>query len=164
MPHLRVPFFDLRPYDNPPRQENMATILQIADGVTSELNTATLSQPIAAERHFVPNYDLKELGVLRVSVVPIELLIMAYDRVASKYSARIDVAVQKKFEQGTNQEIDPLIVLMEEIADLFRLKRLTQMQEARCVAVEHPVLYSAEHWTQNRLFTSLLSLSFQLAR
>jgi hypothetical protein len=89
---------------------------------------------------------------------------MAYDRVASKYSARVDVAVQKKFEQGTNQEIDPLIVLMEEIADLFRLKRLTQMPEARCVAVEHPVLYSAEHWTQNRLFTSLLSLSFQLAR
>ena len=164
MPCCRVPFFDLNPYDFPPRPDHMATILQIADSVTAQLNAAQISQPLSAKRLYVPNFDLQDVTELRVSVVPRELFIMAYDRTASKYSARIDIAIQKKFEHGTHEEIDPLVVLIEEIADLFRLKRLDSMPEARCVSVEHPVIYSTEHWEQHRTFTSLLTLAFQMAR
>jgi hypothetical protein len=142
----------------------LATILQIADSVTAQLNTADLSHTISAERLYVPNFDLEDMKELRVSVVPRELIIVAHDRATSKYNARIDVAVQQKFEQGSNAEIDPLVALVEQIADLFRLKRLDSMPEARCTQVEHPVIYSAEHWEQLRQFTSLLTLTFQLAR
>ena len=142
----------------------MATVLQIADSVTAKLNSAVLSQVFTAERLYVPDFDLQDMRELRVSVVPRELTILAHDRTTSKYNARIDVAVQRKFEQGSNVEIDPLVALVEEIADLFRLKRLESMPEARCVQVEHPVIYSAEHWEQLRQFTSLLTLTFQLAR
>lgn len=142
----------------------MATILQIADSVTAQLNTAQLSHTISAERLYVPNFDLEDMKELRVSVVPRELIIVAHDRATSKYNARIDVAVQQKFEQGSNAEIDPLVALVEQIADLFRLKRLDSMPEARCTQVEHPVIYSAEHWEQLRQFTSLLTLNFQLSR
>jgi hypothetical protein len=71
----------------------------------------------------------------------------------------VDVAVQKKFSKGTNEEIDPLVDLVEKIADEFRLKRLVSFQAARCVKAEHAVLYSSEHWEQLRQFTSLLTLS-----
>lgn len=142
----------------------MATVLQIADSVTAQLNAASLTHDFTAERLYVPNFDLEDMQDLRVSVVPRELLILAHDRTTSKYNARIDVAVQRKFNQGTNVEIDPLVALVEEIADLFRLKRLDSMPEARCIQVEHPVIYSAEHWEQLRQFTSLLTLTFQLAR
>ena len=142
----------------------LATILQIADSVTAQLNTAELSHSISAQRLYVPNFDLEDMKELRVSVVPRELIIVAHDRATSKYNARIDVAVQQKFEQGSNAEIDPLVALVEQIADLFRLKRLDSMPEARCTQVEHPVIYSTEHWEQLRQFTSLLTLTFQLAR
>lgn len=142
----------------------MATVLQIADSVTAQINAAALSQPLQAERLYVPNFDLEEMNQLRVSVVPRELTILALDRTSSKYNTRIDIAVQRKFDSGSNAEIDPLVALVEEIADLFRLKRLDSMPEARCVQVEHPVIYSHEHWEQYRQFTSLLTLTFQLAR
>jgi hypothetical protein len=142
----------------------LATVLQIADSVTAQLNAAELSQEFVAERLYVPNFDLEDMKELRVSVVPRELTILAHDRTTSKYNARIDVAVQRKFDHGTNTEIDPLIALIEEIADLFRLKRLDSMPQARCIQVEHPVIYSHEHWEQYRQFTSLLTLTFQLAR
>ena len=142
----------------------MATVLQIADSVTAQLNAAQLSQPFHAQRLYVPDFDLEDMRELRVSVVPRELAILAHDRTTSKYNARIDVAVQRKFDSGTNTEIDPLVVLIEEIGDLFRLKRLDSMPEARCIQVEHPVIYSHEHWEQFRQFTSLLTLTFQLSR
>ena len=72
--------------------------------------------------------------------------------------------MQKKFSKGTNEEIDPLVDLVEKIADEFRLKRLDSFQAARCVKAEHAVLYSSEHWEQLRQFTSLLTLTFELAR
>jgi hypothetical protein len=53
---------------------------------------------------------------------------------------------------------------VEKIADEFRLKRLDSFQAARCVKAEHAVLYSSEHWEQLRQFTSLLTLTFELAR
>lgn len=120
--------------------------------------------PFQAERHYVPNFELTEMKVLRVSVVPRELLITAHDRSSNRYDAKIDVAVQKKFAQGSAAEIDPLMGLCEEMIDLFRLKRLDSLPEARCVSVEHPVIYSVEHWEQLRQFTSLLTLTFQLSR
>lgn len=142
----------------------MSTILQIADSVTAKLNASSLSMPLAAERHYVPNFELTEMKVLRVSVVPRELLIAPHDRASNRYDAKIDVAVQRKFSKGDPAEIDPLLYLCEEIIDLFRMKRLDSMPEARCISVEHPVIYSVEHWEQLRQFTSLLTFTFQLAR
>ena len=53
---------------------------------------------------------------------------------------------------------------VEELADYFRLKRLNSFVAARCIKVENAVLYSTEHWTQFNQFTSLLALTFELAK
>jgi hypothetical protein len=142
----------------------MTTILQIADSVTAQLNAADLSQPIDAERLYVPNFDLEDMKELRVSVVPREVQFLPMDRSQSRYHGKIDIAVQKKFKDGDNAEIDPLVALVEEIADVFRMKRLDSLVAARCIHVENSVLYSTEHWEQLRQFTSLLTLTFEMAK
>jgi len=96
--------------------------------------------------------------------VPREVEYLPLDRVSNKYHATIDVAIQKKFSKGTPTEIDPLVRFVEELADYFRLKRLNSFVAARCIKVENAVLYSTEHWTQFNQFTSLLTLTFELAK
>ena len=142
----------------------MTTVLQIADSVTAQLNVASLSKSFTAERLYVPNFELEDMKELRVSVVPRDVELGPLDREQNRVHARIDVAVQKKFSTGNNSEIDPLVAFVEEVADLFRLKRLDSFHAARCVKVEHSVLYSTEHWEQLRQFTSLLTLTFELAK
>ncbi|MEO1617496.1 MAG: hypothetical protein AAFV88_16710 [Planctomycetota bacterium] len=142
----------------------MTTILEIADKVTAKLNAARLSQTFEAARLYVPNFDLSDLKELRVTVVPREIDVLPHDRANNKVHAMIDVAVQKKFKKGDAAEIDPLVQFVEEVGDEFRLKRLTDFPQARCVKVQNSVLYSVEHWEQQRQFTSLLTLTFELAR
>jgi hypothetical protein len=142
----------------------MTTVLQVADSVTAQLNAAEFDFEFVAERLYVPNFDLEDMKELRVSVVPRDVELLPHDRAHNRYHCRVDIAVQKKFSKGTNEEIDPLVDLVEKIADEFRLKRLVSFQAARCVKAEHTVLYSSEHWEQLRQFTSLLTLTFELAR
>ena len=142
----------------------MTTVLQVADSVTAQLNVAEFDHEFIAQRMYVPNFDLEDMKELRVSVVPRDVELFPHDRAHNRYHCRVDIAVQKKFSKGTNEEIDPLVDLVEKIVDEFRLKRLASFQAARCVKAEHTVLYSSEHWEQLRQFTSLLTLTFELAR
>ena len=143
----------------------LATVIQIADSVVAEINAGDFSRKsLSAQRLYVPNFDLEDMKELRVSVVPREVEYLPLDRVSNKYHATIDVAIQKKFSKGDAKEIDPLVLFVEELADYFRLKRLNSYVAARCIKVENAVLYSTEHWTQFNQFTSLLTLTFELAK
>lgn len=142
-----------------------STVIQIADSVVAEINAGDFSKKsLSAQRLYVPNFDLEDMKELRVTVVPREVEYLPLDRVSNKYHATIDVAIQKKFSKGDAKEIDPLVLFVEELADYFRLKRLNSYVAARCIKVENAVLYSTEHWTQFNQFTSLLSLTFELAK
>jgi hypothetical protein len=142
-----------------------STVIQIADSVVAEINAGDFSRKsLSAQRLYVPNFDLEDMKELRVSVVPREVEYLPLDRVSNKYHATIDVAIQKKFSKGDAKEIDPLVLFVEELADYFRLKRLNSYVAARCIKVENAVLYSTEHWTQFNQFTSLLTLTFELAK
>ena len=142
----------------------MSTVLNVADALVATLNSATLSQPVIAQRLYVPNFDLQDVSELRVSVVPREVSITALDRRREFHEVAIDVAVQKKFDKGDAAEIDPLVSLVEEIADLFKHSRLDSFPAAIWAKTQLVVLYSAEHWEQLRQFTSLLTLTFRVAR
>ncbi|MFN3189147.1 MAG: hypothetical protein ACE361_01385 [Aureliella sp.] len=143
----------------------LATVIQIADSVVAEINAGDFSKKsLSAQRLYVPNFDLEDMKELRVTVVPREVEYLPLDRVSNKYHATIDVAIQKKFSKGDAKEIDPLVMFVEELADCFRLKRLNSYVAARCIKVENAVLYSTEHWTQFNQFTSLLTLTFELAK
>ena len=142
----------------------MTTILQIADSVTAQVErrgtiaTDRCRATVRSQLRFGGHEGTAgQRGAARGEFLPM-------DRSQNRYHGKIDIAVQKKFKDGDNAEIDPLVGLVEEIADVFRMKRLDSLVAARCIHVENSVLYSTEHWEQLRQFTSLLTLTFELAK
>lgn len=145
----------------------LATIIDIADATVSQIQSAAVTldiDPANVARIYIPQWDLEDLGELRISVVPRVMEFMPLDRATNKLHGIIDVAVQKKCSGRDESLIDPLVTLVEQIADLFRLKRLDAFVAARCVKVEQAVLVSQEHWQELNLFTSLITLTFETAR
>ena len=142
----------------------MAVITDVAEALVAELNAASLSLPLTAARHYVPSFELPDMKDLHVSVVPKGVVITKSDRSRNTNDFQIDVAVQKKFEKGDAAEIDPLMTLVEEIADFFRLRRLTAYPNAHWIKTEHAPIYSQEHWDELRQFTSVLTLTFRVVR
>lgn len=142
----------------------MATIDLIADAVQSRLNDAPFSLPFSAERKYLPFYELPDMATLRVTVVPKGLVTTGLSRDTSQNEYAIDVAVQKKLNEETPAEIDPLVSLVEEIADRFQFKRLGEYPTAAWCKTENMPVYSLEHLEEMRQFTSVLTFTFKVFR
>lgn len=142
----------------------MPIITSIADAVVASINAASLSQPVNAERHYQPIFELSELKTLKVSVVPRGLALASAGRALEMSEHLIDVGVQQKLEAVDAAHIDPLIDLVDEIAELFRGKRLDGYPEAMWTKSTIDPLYAPEHLEQYRQFTSVLTLTFKVAR
>jgi len=142
----------------------VATITDIADAVVQELNAGSWSLPLSAERHYRPLFDLADMAALHVTVVPKGIVVERLDRTRNQEDVQVDVAVQKKFSTGDNAELDALVVLVQEIADFFRLRRLTAYPAAVWVRSENVPVYAPEHMDELRQFTSVLTLTFRVGR
>jgi hypothetical protein len=146
-----------------------STTIQIADAVTAALNAATLSQPFTAVRHYLPEFDLKEMETLHVSVVPAELDEETADRTRDRAEYKIHVAVQKRVAKQDppgidTAAIDALMQLVEEIDDLFRHKRLAGYEQAHWAKTENKPIYDPKHLKEHGQFTSLLVFTFRVTR
>jgi len=147
----------------------MATVTEIADAVVTALNDATLSQPLAADRHYLPEFDLTAMDQLHVSVVPAELDEEIADRARDRAEYKIHVAVQKRVSQQESPgldttAIDALMGLVEEIDDLFRHKPLAGYEAAHWTKTENKPIYDPKHLKEHGQFTSLLVLTFRVTR
>jgi hypothetical protein len=140
-----------------------SVIVQVASAVTEELNSATFSIPFTAIRHYQPEFELKDLKSLHVTVVPRGVVITTLDRSRSQYDVQIDVAVQKKFSANTLEEIDPLMDFVQEIEDFFKQRSLKTVG-AVWVKTENKPVYAPDHMQEYRQFTSVLTLTFKSYR
>lgn len=141
----------------------MAVILDIVDSIVAQLNGGSFSQPLVAERHYQPKFDLSEMTELKVSVVPRSLASKTLDRNRDTFDYLIDVAVQKKTDM-TQASLDALMTLVEEIADHFRTQPLASYPNARCTDVKNEPVYSLEHLDEFRQFTSVITLTYRVWR
>jgi hypothetical protein len=141
-----------------------SVIVGIADAVTEALNGATLSQPVTAQRSYLPRFELPEMAQLKVTVVPsaVEITTAGRNRATERY--RIDIGVQKKLASEDVAEVDALSGLAQEIADHFRFKRLAGYPSAVWVRTEHEPLYDPAHMEQMRQFTAVIRLTYQVTR
>ena len=145
----------------------MSLITTIADAVVTELNGApsgTFGQAFTAARHYRPQFDLAELKTVRVSVVPKAIGITGLMRNANQHDVSIDIAVQKKVSPTDAAELDGLMLLTEQIADFFRLRRLLALPEALWTKTDNVPVYSPEHLETKQVFTSVLTLTFRVVR
>jgi hypothetical protein len=141
----------------------MATIIDIAEAVVAELNGASFSQPVTAERLYAPQFELAEMTTLHVSVVPRGLSSASLDRSRDTFQYQIDLAVQQKVDQA-NPPLDALMTLVEEIADHFRAGSLASFTAARCSDVVNEPVFAPEHLTELGQFTSVITLTFKVWR
>ena len=143
----------------------MPVITDVADAIVVELNAATFSQPVNAVRAYLPQYKLTEMQNLHVTVVPKGVVLASPDRCRSQADYSVDVAVQKKFSTGSNEELDALIQLVQDIVLYFRhTQRLESFPNAIWMKTEVPVLYAPDHMEQLRQFTSVLTLTYRVVQ
>jgi hypothetical protein len=142
----------------------VAVITDIAEAVKNELNDGEFSQKFKAVRTYQPVYELPEMKTLHVTVVPKAIEMEGAARSLVQHDYQIDVAVQKKFDTGETVELDPLMTLVEEIIDFFRLRRLKTVSNAICVNASNEPVYSQEHMEQFRQFTGVITLTFRVLR
>jgi len=142
----------------------MPVLTDIAEAVKDELNGHDFSQEFEAARLYQPLFELPEMKTLHVTVVPQGVDMQVSSRTLVQHDYGIDVAVQKKFEADDAVELDPLMALVEEIADFFRLRRLDAVPAAIWVKTENKPVYSQEHMQQFRQFTSVITLTFRVLR
>ncbi len=140
----------------------MSVILQIADAVVAQLNAASLSQPVVAQRHYQPVFELREMKDLKVTVVPRGVTLVLAGRAVDLDEFQVDVGVQKKVASVEAAHLDPLIALVAEMAQLFRGKRLNALPGAIWTKSVIDPLYAPEHLELYRQFTSVLTLSFKV--
>ncbi|MCK4982264.1 MAG: hypothetical protein KAS17_05025 [Victivallaceae bacterium] len=138
----------------------MPLLIDIADAVAVVLNNAELSQEFTAEVNLKPEFELKDLKNLKVTVVPKSLKFLGTIRQKSGKEVQIDIGVQKK--TADPEQLATLLQLVEEIAGVFDRKRLAEYSKAVCIGIENDPIYDPEHLRQYRQFTSVITLKFRV--
>jgi hypothetical protein len=146
-----------------------AVVIEIADAVAAALNAASLSMPFTAERLYVvkvgkQDEDADDLATLKVSVVPHRLSLIQITRGDDDFSYTIDVGVQKRVENYTPAVVDPYMLLVQEIIDLFLAEGLPSYPDASFDSAENDPIVDWGHLHEHEVFTSVISLTFKKDR
>ena len=136
-------------------------VTNVAQAVTDALNGQEFSAPFSAERVALPEFDLAGMQELHVTVVPRQVDSEVLDRGRDAHDVKVDVAVQKKVGSIANEEIDPLLALVQEIADFLNRRNL---DGAAWKKTENNPVYSPEHLREMRQFTSVLTITYRVVR
>jgi len=138
----------------------MSTIIAIADAVVALLGTGTFSQPITPLRSYQPTYELKDLDVLKVNVVPRAIAIEPGTRSASFREVTVDVAIQKKVTPEDTAAMDGLMDLVEEIVGFLNLKNLSSSPSWKFKEITNDPVFEPDHLKDWRQFTSIVSVRY----
>ena len=107
----------------------------------------------------------KKIGIIREGKVPPDRRVpLTPEQCREARLQGIDIAVQKKVQDGDQNELDDLMLLVEQIADLFKLRRLTDLPGARWTKTENTPIYAPEYLEQKHCFVSVLTLTYRLVR
>jgi hypothetical protein len=139
----------------------MHTTVQVAQAVTDALNAHEFSTPFTVQRVALPVFTLEEMQTLHVTVVPREVASSVLDRARDEDEVKVDVAVQKKVASAAVEEVDPLLALVQEIADFLNR---TAMGDATWKKTENKPVYAPEHLREKQQFTSVLTVTYRLVR
>ena len=143
----------------------MKMLIDLADAVALQLNQSWIVTN--AKRQVLPIHDLSQLRELTVSVVPRGVQIQSITRKLSQYDCQVDIGVQQKLTV-TQDEIDTTVAglcqKVEQIADYMQRQPLTVMPYAIWIKIENEPVYDASHLAQQRVFTSVLTLTYRITK
>jgi hypothetical protein len=139
----------------------MTASAQIAEALVADLNATVFSRPFTARRAYLPLADLADLAEIHVTVVVAGRTTEPISRSLLQVDHRLEVAVQQRLSGDGVSDGDPLLALVEEIADHLAGHRLAGAPEAAWVKTEHGPLVDPGHLNELRQFTSLLSITYR---
>ena len=145
----------------------MSIAIDIADAVAAELNAAeagTFSEAFEARRRVLPEFELEHLAALKVTVVPKRVEITGSTRSASSYEIAVDVGVQKKLGKDLDAEVAALGTVVDEVADYLRRRPLAAAPHAAWTRITNEPVYAPEHLAEQRVFTSVLTVTYRAMR
>ena len=145
----------------------MPLVTQIADAVAAEINAApqgTFNVEFEAQRMVLPSFELAELAELKVTVVPKSIEMTAASRTMSQCDVQIDIGIQKKLGKEVDAEVEPLMELVEQIAAYLRGRQLQGFLNAAWVRAANEPVYAPDHLAEQRVFTSVLTLTYRVLR
>lgn len=144
----------------------MSAFSSIADAVVALLLAApfgTFTPAITPVRTWLVDFDLKDLGTLRVSVVPGPLNADLADRGRDENGQyTVDVVVQQKTDASDSQ-VDAVIGTAEQIFDYLR-EHDPAASSATSVAWHHTPLIVNEALLTKNVVTSVVTVTYALQR
>ena len=143
----------------------MSLVLDIADAVAAELANApagTFSQSFTPRRLVLPQFELSELKDLQVSIVPRAAENSLAARGLALKEVQIDIGIQKRLGKDIDTEIEPLLTLLEQIDAYLRQRPLQAVQGAPWLKSTNDPIYASEHLANDRVFTSVLTVSYRV--
>ena len=143
----------------------MQMTIDLADAVTSQLNQSEIITN--AKRMVLPIHDLSQLRALTVSVVPRGVQVQSITRKLSQYDCQVDIGIQQKLTVPQDQidtAVKDLSGFVQQIADYLQRQPLTDMPYAIWIKVENVPIYDPEHLANQRVFTSVLTLTYRITQ
>jgi hypothetical protein len=135
------------------------------------LNAASLSMGLVAERTYLPILTLAELDSLKVPVVPRDWSLTRLSRRDDDCDYGVDVGVFRKIADLEPESIDPFMLLVQEIANLFRAETsidfgdpYSETGRAHLVALAIDPIFDRTLLDEKRVFASIVSLTYRAAR
>ena len=136
----------------------------VADAVHAEIAESTFSLPVKAIRAYRHDQTLPEGKEIRVSVVPNGITMTPAARAVCSYTIEIYVVVTRKVGDARPETITPLLGVVEEVIEFFRLRRLEKYPAAIWTGTELKPMVSSEHLENLKQFTSLITLTLKVVR
>ena len=139
----------------------MNTPLDIADAVVTELNAQSFTQSFTAVRNMTPDYQIRDLTSLKVTVMPTAVEMKQFARGLWSQDHGIDVAVQKRLTDDTETSVVAMMDLTQEVAEYLRSATLTTLSSVRVAGAKIDPIYAVEHMSGMKVFTSVIQLTYK---
>jgi hypothetical protein len=144
----------------------VARHLDIADAVVVALNDHAFSLPFTSVRKALPVARRENLAALLVTVIPSTFNTQIADRSRRLSMYGVDIGIQQAVDPDNLIAFDAMFELVEEINNLFAMKRLDGLQAAIWEKVETvsgaEAGYAPEHLESLRLFTAVLRITWKV--
>jgi hypothetical protein len=142
----------------------MSLVIDIADTVAAELAGGEFSQAFTPERKLLPEYEIADLKNLRVTVVPKAVEASGGSRSASQLDVQVDIGIQKKIGSDLEAEVATLLGVVDEVVRFLTRRPLSALSNVAWVGLANDPIYAPDHLASQRVFTSVLTVTYRVLR
>lgn len=144
--------------------EAVSILTDIADAVVAALNDAQLSQAFTAGRHYgSAPVDIRDLEAVAVSVAMVGVEPNhEFSRRGSASETRIAIRIRARV--ASDSDADRLMLLAEEISDLFNTPKLEGYPSAECVGIENAPIFDPRKIDEAGIYSTAIVLTYSTSK